>query len=219
MSLRTSALHRGSTNSADRCVSAPGLEEQPAPPASRRGRGGAAGSRQMCIIINNNNNDSPTSALQNACCGCTGAQLHASASSSLRHRTSSTSVHKMPWTEKGIFTTRDVTPLWSPCWIVAQMWRARAPAGDRSVPLGSPTSLQLQAASTRARERSRRGGRTLSVRVQLSVFLECFRYGDQGGFIRLTARLLPLRVVFPAGPPGGAVVPPGTPPEVPLARC
>lgn len=136
--------------------SAPGLEEQPAPPTSRRGRGGAAGSRQMCIIIisnnNNNNNDSPTSALQNACCGCTGAQLHASASSSLRHRTSSTSVHKMPWTENGIFTTRDVTPLWSPSLIVAQMWCGRAPAGDRSVPLGSPTSLQLQAASTRARE-------------------------------------------------------------------
>lgn len=46
---------------------------------------------------------SPTSALQNACCGCTGAQLHASASSSARHSSSSSaSAERMPLTENGI---------------------------------------------------------------------------------------------------------------------
>ena len=48
---------------------------------------------------------SPTSALQNACCGWTGAQLHASASSSDRHRTSSASVQRMPLTANGILET------------------------------------------------------------------------------------------------------------------
>lgn len=52
---------------------------------------------------------SPTSALQNACCGCTGAQLHASASSSARHRTSSASVQRMPLMENGIFINTDAT--------------------------------------------------------------------------------------------------------------
>ena len=45
---------------------------------------------------------SPTSALQKACCGCTGAQLHASARCSARHSSSGTSAQKMPLTENGM---------------------------------------------------------------------------------------------------------------------
>lgn len=50
---------------------------------------------------------SPTSAWQKASCGWTGAQLHASACSSGRHSSSSsTSVPRMPLTENGMFEAR-----------------------------------------------------------------------------------------------------------------
>lgn len=48
---------------------------------------------------------SPTSALQNACCGCTGAQLQASTSSSACQRMSTVRVQSMPLIDNGIFSS------------------------------------------------------------------------------------------------------------------
>lgn len=80
---------------------------------------------------------SPMSALQNACCGCTGAQLHASTSFSARHTTSSASVQRMPLTVNGIFekhwceSFRPLLLLLRRCvavWIQRQAARQRPPS-------------------------------------------------------------------------------------------
>ncbi len=76
---------------------------------------------------------SPTSALQNACCGCTGAQLHASASSSARHRTSSASVQRMPLTENGIFLNTDAM-FFLPLRCCADALQCRSSGGQQRPP-------------------------------------------------------------------------------------
>lgn len=93
----------------------------------------------MGQVNNNNNNNSPpvlyspTSALQNACCGCTGAQLHASASSSARHSTSSASVQRMPLTENGIFLNTDAM-FFLPLRCCADALQSRSSGGQQRPP-------------------------------------------------------------------------------------
>lgn len=103
---------------------------------------GVLGAGAWCNMdqVNNNNNNSPpvlyspTSALQNACCGCTGAQLHASVSSSVRHRTNSASVQRMPLTGNGILNNSDVM-FFSLLLFAAQMRCGLDPAAGSSVSL------------------------------------------------------------------------------------
>lgn len=154
---------------------------------------------------------SPTSALQNACCGCTGAQLQASASSSARHRTSSASVPRTPLTENGIFINTDATfdsPSSFLC--AAQMLCSVDPAARSSVPLRFcllfvcflPTetwrrqqhrTVRSLSSGAKVRFHCVLGGPWRCLRNCLS-FRECFRFCDQGGFIKLLVRLLPSAV-------------------------
>lgn len=138
---------------------------------------------------------SPTSALQKACCGWTGAQLHASVSSSARHRTSSASVQRMPLTVNGIFINTDATVFLQPlrcCVCCADALRCRSSGRQWRHPPPFLAFTDRDPVNNTGRSAPVwRWGFTVCVLggswrclgwcLQLSVFRECFRSQGQGG--------------------------------------